>query len=237
MKESVILTSNSLYEDFKKICEYCDLTLENNNKINIALNPNFFSTNITNIDINNCNFWIDGIGFYLPYIILGKKGNRIRGLEIYEGKVNNQDNNLKYLHLIPYNNQKITEFINHLNGENIIFELPNFNENNIKEYVEENYKKFLEIYNIIYIYISTPKQEILAQEIYKINKTSIYCVGAALEFKVGIKKNHKILGRLNLEWFGRLISEPKRNLKRVKVSGLITLKLVIYSIKTRIFKN
>lgn len=231
------MTSNSLCEDFKKICEYCDLSLENNNKINIALNPNFFSTNIRNIDINNCNFWIDGIGFYLPYIIMGKKGNRIRGLEIYDGKVNNQDNNLKYLHLIPYKNEKITEFINHLKGENIILELPHLNENNIKEYVQKSNKNFIEKYKNIYIYISTPKQEILAHEIYKINKTNIYCVGAALEFKVGIKKNHKTLARLNLEWFGRFISEPKRNIKRVKVSGIIAFKLVIYSIKTRIFKN
>lgn len=70
--------------------------------------------------------------------------------------------------------------------------------------------------DIVWIGISTPKQEKFAQRLSKYTKVHfIITVGAAFDFHIGaVKQAPRFLQRLGLEWLFRLAMEPKRLFKR-----------------------
>jgi N-acetylglucosaminyldiphosphoundecaprenol N-acetyl-beta-D-mannosaminyltransferase len=70
--------------------------------------------------------------------------------------------------------------------------------------------------NVVWIGLSTPKQEQFAHHLSKYTKVNfIICVGAAFDFHTDkVKQAPKILQKLGLEWFFRLLMEPKRLYKR-----------------------
>ncbi len=70
--------------------------------------------------------------------------------------------------------------------------------------------------DIVWIGLSTPKQEIFAYRLSKYLKVKFICtVGAAFDFHTGkLKRAPKFIQNIGLEWFYRLIKEPKRLFKR-----------------------
>lgn len=70
--------------------------------------------------------------------------------------------------------------------------------------------------DIVWIGMSTPKQEIFAQRLAKyVNVHFIITVGAAFDYHVGsLKKAPSVVQKLGLEWFYRLLQEPRRLWKR-----------------------
>ena len=80
----------------------------------------------------------------------------------------------------------------------------------IKNFLVENTPEYL------LVFLSTPKQDWLMYEINKLNiNVKIIGFGAALDYFIGdLKKAPKIISSLSLEWFYRLIQEPKRLYKR-----------------------
>lgn len=70
--------------------------------------------------------------------------------------------------------------------------------------------------NIVWIGLSTPKQEKFAYKLSKFAKVNFICtVGAAFDFHTGkVKQAPAILQKMGLEWFFRLLMEPKRLWKR-----------------------
>ena len=70
--------------------------------------------------------------------------------------------------------------------------------------------------NILFIGVGMPKQEIWAsRHLSQLNVGPILCVGAAFDFAAGIQKRAPlIMQKLGLEWFWRLLSEPKRMWRR-----------------------
>lgn len=70
--------------------------------------------------------------------------------------------------------------------------------------------------HITWIGISTPKQELFAQRLSKRLDTGvIITVGAAFDFHTGkVKQAPKWMQKRGLEWFFRLLSEPRRLYKR-----------------------
>ena len=80
---------------------------------------------------------------------------------------------------------------------------------------------------IVFIAIASPKQEWLAESIYKKVGAKCYCIGGALNMLEGHEKiAPAILQNIGLEWLYRLFSEPKRRLYRLFVSlprGLLNL--------------
>jgi len=84
-----------------------------------------------------------------------------------------------------------------------------------------NYESIAEQINvaepdIIWIGLSTPKQEIFAYNLSKYTKASfIICVGAAFDFHTDkLKQAPSWMQKIGLEWFFRLCMEPKRLYKR-----------------------
>ena len=80
----------------------------------------------------------------------------------------------------------------------------------IKNFLLENTPEYL------LVFLSTPKQDWLMYEINKLNiNVKIIGFDAALDYFNGdLKKAPKIISLLSLEWFYRLIQEPKRLYKR-----------------------
>lgn len=104
-----------------------------------------------------------------------------------------------------------------------------FNNNNIvgtfcppfKPIEEIDFKAIAEIIkncstDIVWIGISTPKQEMFAKELAKYTDVHfIITVGAAFDFHIGqVRQASKYVQRAGLEWFFRLLMEPKRLYKR-----------------------
>jgi len=70
--------------------------------------------------------------------------------------------------------------------------------------------------NIVWIGLSTPKQEIFAHHLAKYTNVHFICtVGAAFDFHTGkVKEAPKFVQKIGLEWLFRLIMEPERLFKR-----------------------
>lgn len=70
--------------------------------------------------------------------------------------------------------------------------------------------------HIVWIGLSTPKQEIFAERLAQFTRTCyIITVGAAFDFHTGrVKQAPKWMQKMGLEWFFRLLMEPKRLYKR-----------------------
>ncbi|OJJ18258.1 glycosyltransferase [marine bacterium AO1-C] len=84
-----------------------------------------------------------------------------------------------------------------------------------------DYKEIADIINqtnadVVWIGLSTPKQELFAKNLAKhSNVHYIITVGAAFDFHTGnVKQAPKLMQKMGLEWFFRLCMEPKRLYKR-----------------------
>jgi len=93
--------------------------------------------------------------------------------------------------------------------------------------------------NFIYIGISSPKKEECATLFRKkINKGIIVLIGGAFDYLAEEKKiGNNLISKLCLDWFFRMLQEPRRLLPRYFKSNLIFLKLIIISFfKKKLFK-
>ena len=70
--------------------------------------------------------------------------------------------------------------------------------------------------NIVWIGLSTPKQELFASRLSEYAKVDyICCVGAAFDFHIGnVRQAKGWIQKIGMEWFFRLLMEPKRLWKR-----------------------
>ena len=70
--------------------------------------------------------------------------------------------------------------------------------------------------DIVWIGLSTPKQEIFAYRLSKFTNVNFICtVGAAFDFHTGnVKQAPQWIQEIGMEWFFRLVMEPKRLWKR-----------------------
>lgn len=70
--------------------------------------------------------------------------------------------------------------------------------------------------DIVWIGLSTPKQEVFARRLSEYTKTKfIVTVGAAFDFHAGrVKEAPQLMQRYGLEWLFRLLKEPRRLFKR-----------------------
>jgi N-acetylglucosaminyldiphosphoundecaprenol N-acetyl-beta-D-mannosaminyltransferase len=88
----------------------------------------------------------------------------------------------------------------------------------------ENYLRNVEIANntIIWVGLGSPLQDKVAFRLNDIFRVPVIGVGAAFDFITGNKKEAPLMmQKLGLEWFYRLISEPKRLWKRYLIGNLM----------------
>jgi N-acetylglucosaminyldiphosphoundecaprenol N-acetyl-beta-D-mannosaminyltransferase len=91
--------------------------------------------------------------------------------------------------------------------------------------------------DVLFIGMTAPKQEKWAYEhFHQLNATHICCIGAVFGFYAGIiKRPPKWMINLGLEWFGRLIREPKRMWRRYLISSpVIYLDMIKLKLKSQL---
>lgn len=82
--------------------------------------------------------------------------------------------------------------------------------------------------NIVWLGMSTPKQDFEARRITQKSGVMTIAVGAAFDFSAGNQNEAPDwLRALNLEWLFRFLSEPKRLWRRYLIGNLIFLKAVM----------
>lgn len=83
--------------------------------------------------------------------------------------------------------------------------------------------------DVVFVCLGMPKQEIWATYAKPQIKTKLLlCFGAALDFMTGkAKRAPRIFQVLNLEWFWRLVSHPKRLWKRYLIENITFIKMAI----------
>jgi len=112
-------------------------------------------------------------------------------------------------------------------------------ENNEKE--NEKIIDMINNYNIgvLFMCIGPPKSEKwIYKNIGKLKVSLVCCFGSALDYFAGIKKRApRWMQNIGLEWFWRLIQEPKRLWKRYLIGNTIFIFLVIEELIKKIFKE
>jgi len=94
--------------------------------------------------------------------------------------------------------------------------------------------------NIVWIGLSTPKQEIFAYRLSKYTNVNFLCtVGAAFDFHTGrVRQAPKIIQKIGMEWFFRLLMEPQRLWKRYfKVVPLFIWYNIVDILNGEFFQN
>jgi N-acetylglucosaminyldiphosphoundecaprenol N-acetyl-beta-D-mannosaminyltransferase len=88
-------------------------------------------------------------------------------------------------------------------------------------------EKIIEMINraapdFLFLFLGTPKQEIwIHQNINKLKVKMAFCVGATLDFYVGNQKRAPVwMQKSGLEWLWRMLSNPKRLVKRYLVDDM-----------------
>ena len=103
---------------------------------------------------------------------------------------------------------------------NLFYELP-FKDVNEFNYAEIAKKINKEKPDFIWVSLGAPKQEVFAYNLHKyIDKGFLVSVGAAFDFYSGlghVNRCPKVLREFKLEWLYRVIKQPSKTIKRLKV--------------------
>jgi len=95
--------------------------------------------------------------------------------------------------------------------------------------------------SIVLLCLGHPKQELLAKELKNYDWAGsrpdwIMCVGATIDFLTGEQKRApKIFQKIGLEWFFRLVTNPKKFTQRYLSAVITSLKLIFKSFEMRKF--
>jgi len=94
--------------------------------------------------------------------------------------------------------------------------------------------------NIVWIGLSTPKQEVFAYRLSKFTNVDFICtVGAAFDFHTGkVKQSPRWIQNIGMEWFFRFLMEPKRLWKRyIEIVPLFIWYNLVEFVKGDFFNN
>ncbi len=131
--------------------------------------------------------------------------------------------NINSIHVIGNLNKMNTDYLKKkFFGKKIINSpLPMLDYSEIQNYVPKINEK-----DLVLITLPTPKQEMMAQFLSKKNKKfKIICIGASLNLVSNFEKPvPPLLYKLNLEWFWRLKTDPRRRIIRIIQSYYFYLK-------------
>ena len=183
------------------------------------------------LNISKMLFWLDGYSskFVINNFI------KIPGREVLK-KINSK-NKISNIYLCGNDSEKQKKYTKELFNKDVKFKsVPMFN--SYKEI--NNYKVNFEENSLIIINISTPKQEILAQNILNKNKNKklfIFCLGGGIAMACGEEKIiPSSIEKLNLEWLWRLRTNTWFRLKRLIFTSLnFSIKKITFFYRNFIF--
>ena len=219
------MNSYKLINGFK--VRYCDSitsfidSLKNETGLLMAVNAEkIYHSNPLLKEISNKGIaYPDGIGAVLALKIKGvKKTIRIPGCELWLDMVK-AFKKTKTFYIIGSTDSVLNKVVSKLKFENqeikiLGYQNGYFKDEEINLIIDElKIKKP----DIIFVALGSPKQELLMKSLHKNHKALYMGLGGSLDIFAGeILRSPKIFRDNGLEWFYRLISDPKR-IKRQKV--------------------
>jgi N-acetylglucosaminyldiphosphoundecaprenol N-acetyl-beta-D-mannosaminyltransferase len=171
----------------------------------------------------------DGKSFELAAKILSRKLSQVRGPWVFKEIIDKgREQNLRHF-LLGTTNETLRLLEEKLKQEHpgvIIagsyspsFGTPSDEEINAQDYVIANAKP-----DIIWLGVSSPKQDFESQRLAHKFKTVTLAVGAAFDFVAGTQKEAPVfLQKIGGEWAYRLFSNPKRLWKRYLIGNFVFL--------------
>lgn len=169
----------------------------------------------------------DGIGIVIAARLLkNKKIKKIAGADIHKyllGQLNAKSGSCMYLGSSLTTLEKIKQRLN--------IEYPNIKVNTHSppyktEFSGQDKNEMIKVVNdfkpdVLFVGMTAPKQEKWANELkLKLDARTICAIGAVFDFYAGtVKRPNQFWVKLRLEWFIRLIKEPKRMWRRYLYYG------------------
>jgi N-acetylglucosaminyldiphosphoundecaprenol N-acetyl-beta-D-mannosaminyltransferase len=207
----------------------------------VAENDEAFKESLQRADI----LLPDGIGIVAAVKFLnGKKVNKIAGYDLHNyllKQLNKQNGSCFYLGSSETTLQKIKTRINK-EYPNISFGSysppykPAFSEEDNKQMVNavNNFKP-----DVLFVGMTAPKQEKWSYMHKELLDTKLICsIGAAFDFYAEIiRRPARVWRSMGMEWFVRLLKEPKRMSKRYLYFGPVFIGLLIKLKMKMIFNN
>lgn len=144
---------------------------------------------------------------------------QIRGIDLMKSILSASPNGIIHLFICPNSDNSfqlkkvIDQFYPRLECE---FLVPPFSDDIEVLSNEILHKMSSRKFDYIWVGVGTPKQDFLAQELSNTKRGAyIICVGAALDFLAGTKKEApEVIQKMGLEWLFRFSQEPRRLFKR-----------------------
>lgn len=197
-----------------------------NNKLKKALNS--FS-----------DLYLDGIGLFIASKILyGKFGfkQRMTGTDFYSSLLRSANKNKRSIFFFGgsvESSERITKIVNSTYPNVSVKGAISRNDYNTKEFYNFNEA------DILFVGLGSPLQEIWAAENFKkIDATVTICVGSGIDYLSGIYKRAPItMRKWGLEWFWRLLYDPKRLWRRYLIGNFIFIHKILMQKVSKNYEN
>ena len=210
-----------------------------------TINAHSFNTVRKDLDFKNAlkgsNVLLpDGIGVvWATKMLTGQKVKKIAGDDLFHYQMNRLNTSGGKCFFLGSTNETLQKI-----SERAAIDYPNVNVFNYSPpyrtvFSEEENRQMVEQVNdkipdVLFVGMTAPKQEKWAyQNFDKLNVGHVCCIGAVFDFYAGTSKRApKWMIKLGLEWFYRLLSNPKRMWRRYLVGNL---KFILTIMREKLF--
>lgn len=185
----------------------------------------------------------DGIGIVLALKLLnGQKIKKIAGADLHHFLLKDLNNKSGKCFYLGSSQKTLNRIINRISNEFPNINVQSFSPPYKNEFSDHENQQMIEKVNsfkpdVLFVGMTAPKQEKWAYANKEILDAKIICsIGAVFDFYAGtVIRPHKIWINLGLEWFVRLLKEPKRMWRRYLYYGPVFVKLIFTEKVRRIF--
>jgi N-acetylglucosaminyldiphosphoundecaprenol N-acetyl-beta-D-mannosaminyltransferase len=185
---------------------------------NLAQTDKFYSEALFNSDI----LLPDGVSIiWAKHFLTGIKLNKIAGADLFYHEMNRLNDSGGSCFFLGSTQNTLDLIRKHAEQEFPKIKVHTYSPPYKPEFSSDDDKKMLKAINevhpdVLFIGLTAPKQEKWAyQHFNELNVGHICCIGAVFDFYAGtINRSPKWLINLGLEWFYRLIKEPRRLWRR-----------------------
>jgi len=199
----------------------------NAHSYNVAQNDKIFADVLKKSDI----LLPDGVSIVWAYKLLQKKNiKRIAGADLFDFEMNQLNSSTGKCFFLGSNPKTLEKIEQRAKREFPNIQISTFSPPYKDEFTDAENKHMISFVNsfqpdVLFIGMTAPKQEKWAFSHFdELEAKHICSIGAVFDFYAGnIKRAPYWMQRIGLEWFYRLISEPKRMWKRYLIGNVIFL--------------
>lgn len=199
------------------------ITTINAHSYNVACKDTFFSEVLKNSDV----LIPDGISIVLAIKLLtGIKLNKIAGADLFFYEMNRMQQKHGKCFFLGSSETVLNKINEKINHEYPHVSLKTYSPPYKKEFSDEDNAKMIHEINafqpdVLFVGMTAPKQEKWAYtNLHQLQANHICCIGAVFDFYAGtVNRAPSWVIKIGMEWFYRLIKEPRRMWKRYLIGN------------------